>query len=109
MYQCSNHKNKFMQLELKCNYSNGLRELQKTNSRCWTIRLTMTPSGCLYERLGIYGCTTCLGRQCDMHTKTIEESLIITTLRCDLAIVTHAGKIHRKLFVVVHQEVLDND
>lgn len=44
MYQCSNHKNKFMQLELKCNYSNGLRELQKTNSRCWTIRLTMTPS-----------------------------------------------------------------
>ena len=39
----------------------------------------------------------------------LEESLSITTGRCDLAIVTHARKMHINLFVVVHPEVLDND
>ena len=36
---------------------------------------------------------------------TLEESLSITTGRCDLVIVTHA----KNLFLVVHPEVLDND
>ena len=40
---------------------------------------------------------------------TLEESLSITTGRCDLAIATHARKMHKKIFVVVHPEVLDND
>ena len=40
---------------------------------------------------------------------TLEESLSITTLHCDLAIATHAKKMHKKIFVVVHLEVLDND
>jgi hypothetical protein len=39
----------------------------------------------------------------------LEESLSITTGRCDLAIVTHARKMHKNVFVVVHLEVLDND
>jgi hypothetical protein len=39
----------------------------------------------------------------------LEESLSITTGRCDLAIATHARKMHKNLFVVVHLEVLDND
>jgi hypothetical protein len=39
----------------------------------------------------------------------LEESLSITTGRCDLAIATHARKMHKNLFVVVHPEVLDND
>ena len=42
--------------------------------------------------------------------QALEESLSITTLRCDLAIATHARKMHKKkVFVVVHPEVLDND
>ena len=40
---------------------------------------------------------------------TLEESLSITTIRCDLAIATHARKMHKTIFVVVHREVLDND
>jgi len=40
---------------------------------------------------------------------TLEESLSITTGRCDLAIATHARKMQKNLFVVVHPEVLDND
>jgi hypothetical protein len=40
---------------------------------------------------------------------SLEESLSITTGRCDLAIATHARKMHKNLFVVVHPEVLDND
>jgi hypothetical protein len=40
---------------------------------------------------------------------TLEESLSITTGRCDLAIATRARKMHKNLFVVVHPEVLDND
>ena len=43
------------------------------------------------------------------HDHTLEESLSIATGRCDLAIVTHAKKMHKNLFVVVHPEVLDND
>jgi hypothetical protein len=39
---------------------------------------------------------------------TLEESLSITTGRCDLAIATHARKMHKNLFVVLHPEVLDN-
>jgi hypothetical protein len=39
----------------------------------------------------------------------LEESLSITTGRCDLAIATHARKMHKNLFVVVHPEVLVND
>jgi hypothetical protein len=41
--------------------------------------------------------------------RSLEESLSITTSRCDLAIVIHARKMHKILFVVVHPEVLDND
>ena len=40
---------------------------------------------------------------------SLEESLSITTGRCDLAIATHARKLHKKLYAVVHLEVLDND
>ena len=40
---------------------------------------------------------------------TLEESLSITTGRCNLAIATHARKMHKNLFVVVHPEVSDND
>jgi hypothetical protein len=40
---------------------------------------------------------------------TLEESLSITTGRCDLAIATRSRKMHKNLFVVVHLEVLDND
>jgi hypothetical protein len=40
---------------------------------------------------------------------TLEGSLSIKTGRCDLAIATHARKMHKNLFVVVHPEVLDND
>jgi hypothetical protein len=40
---------------------------------------------------------------------TLEESLSITTGRCDLVIATRARKMHKNLFVVVHPEVLDND
>jgi hypothetical protein len=40
---------------------------------------------------------------------SLEESLSITTGRCDLAIVTHDRKMHKNLFVVVHPEILDND
>ena len=40
----------------------------------------------------------------------LEESLWpITTLRCDWAIATLARKMDKKIFVVVHPEVLDND
>ena len=39
----------------------------------------------------------------------LEESLSITTGCCDLSIVTHARKMLKKIFVVVHPEVLDND
>ena len=42
-------------------------------------------------------------------TNSLEESLSIPTGRCDLAIATHARKMHKKIFVVVHPEVLDND
>jgi hypothetical protein len=42
-----------------------------------------------------------------MHS--LEESLSITTGRCDLAIASHARKMYKNLFVVVHPEVLDND
>jgi hypothetical protein len=35
----------------------------------------------------------------------LEESLSITTGCCDLAIATHARKMHKNLFVVVHLEV----
>jgi hypothetical protein len=41
--------------------------------------------------------------------QSLEESLSITTGRRDLAIATHARKMHKDLFVVVHPEVLDND
>ena len=44
-----------------------------------------------------------------MRGLSLEESLSITTGRCDLAIATHARKMHKKVFVVVHPEVLDND
>ena len=40
---------------------------------------------------------------------TLEESLSITTGRCDLTIATHARKTHKKIFVVVQPKVLDND
>jgi hypothetical protein len=40
---------------------------------------------------------------------SLEESLSITTGCYDLAIATHARKMHKNLFVVVHPEVLDND
>ena len=40
---------------------------------------------------------------------TLEESLSITTLYYNLGIATHARKMHKKIFVVVHMEVLDND
>ena len=40
---------------------------------------------------------------------TLGESLSITTGHWDLAIATHARKMHKNLFVVVHPEVLDND
>ena len=40
---------------------------------------------------------------------SLEESLSITTGRGDLAIATHARKMHKIIFVVVHPEVLDND
>ena len=40
---------------------------------------------------------------------SLEESLSITTLHCDLAVATHARKMHKKFFVVVHPEVLEND
>jgi hypothetical protein len=40
---------------------------------------------------------------------TLEESLSITTGRCDLAIATHARKMHKNLFLVVHPEVLNID
>ena len=43
------------------------------------------------------------------HLLALEESLFITTSRCDLAIATHARKMHKNLFVVVHPKVLDND
>ena len=39
----------------------------------------------------------------------LEESLSITTARCDLAIATHTRKMHKNIFVVVHPEVLDSD
>jgi hypothetical protein len=39
----------------------------------------------------------------------LEESLSITTGRCDLAIATRARKMHKNFFVVVHPEVLDID
>ena len=39
----------------------------------------------------------------------LEESLSIPTGRSDLAIATHARKMHKEIFVVVHPEVLDND
>ena len=42
-------------------------------------------------------------------SNTLEESLSITTGHCDLAIVTHARKMHKNIFVVVHPEVLNND
>ena len=45
----------------------------------------------------------------DFYHITLEESLSIATLRCDLAIATHARKMYKKTFVVVHREVLDND
>jgi hypothetical protein len=45
----------------------------------------------------------------NMNIVALEESLSITTGRCDLAIVTHARKMHKNLFVVVHPEVVDND
>ena len=40
---------------------------------------------------------------------TLEESLSIPTGRCDLAIATHARKMHKKMILVVHPEGLDND
>ena len=40
---------------------------------------------------------------------SLEESLSITIGRCDLAIVTHARKMPKQIFVVVHPEVLEND
>jgi hypothetical protein len=43
------------------------------------------------------------------NVHALEESLSVTTGRCDLAIATHARKMHKNLFVVVHPEVLDND
>ena len=46
---------------------------------------------------------------CPLVVQSLEESLLITTGRCDLAIATHARKMHEKIFVVVHPEVLDND
>ena len=49
------------------------------------------------------------GDQGTPNAHTLEESLSITTGRCDLAIATHARKMHKNLFVVVHPEVLDND
>ena len=44
-----------------------------------------------------------------LHPQSLEESLSITTGHCDFAIATHARKMHKKFFVVVHSEVLDND
>ena len=41
------------------------------------------------------------------YLSSLEESLSFTTGRCDLAIATHAGKMHKKIFVVVHPEVLE--
>jgi hypothetical protein len=55
------------------------------------------------QRLGT-GNTLCI-----VGEVSIEESLSITTGRCDLAIATHARKMIKNLFVVVHPEVLDND
>ena len=40
---------------------------------------------------------------------SLEESLSVTTGCCDLAIATHARKMHKTIFVVVHTEGLDND
>ena len=40
---------------------------------------------------------------------SLEESLSITIGCCDLAIATRARKMHKKILVVVHPEVLDND
>ena len=45
----------------------------------------------------------------DTYINTLEESLSIPTGRCDLANATHARKMHKKIFVVVQWEVLDND
>ena len=44
---------------------------------------------------------------CNLHA--LEESLSIITLRYDLAIATYGRKMHKKIFVVIHPEVLDND
>jgi hypothetical protein len=47
---------------------------------------------------------------CDVESLlSLEERLSITTGRCDLPIATHARKMHKNLFMVVHPEVLDND
>ena len=40
-----------------------------------------------------------------LYLFTLEESLSITTVCCDLAIATHARKMHKWIFVVVNLEV----
>ena len=37
---------------------------------------------------------------------TLEESLSITTGRCDLAIATHARKMHKKINMIVNWSIL---
>ena len=66
---------------------------------------TVKSSLYLTEKLARWPCASCLPY---VYT-TLEESLSITTGRCDLAIATHARKMHKNLFVVVHLKVLDND
>ena len=63
----------------------------------------------LFILLGCYASQHLVYQLGSMGYVSLEESLFITTGRCDLAIVTHARKMHKNLFVVVHPEVLDND
>ena len=60
-------------------------------------------------KLHVVGCLLTPPQWCIIELITLEESLSITTGRYDLAIATHTRKMHKKMFVVVHPEVLDND
>ena len=63
--------------------------------------------GHLYNTIRLNSINNVKYHVCVLHS--LEESLSITTGRCDLTVATHARKKHKKIFVVVHPEVLDND
>ena len=52
---------------------------------------------------------TTIGLICLFYHVSLEDSLSIPNGRCDLASATHVRKMHKKIFGVVHPEVLDND